>query len=251
MGVGLRVHRGGDGEPVLLMIHGLGASSDVWTGVRSNLPGRWPGAWMAPDLPGHGRSTPLDDYTFDALTAELAQEFSTSDRVVVLGHSLGGVIGVMMAGGRFDVDVIGVVGLGIKVSWTQEELGRAQAVARRPVSWFDSREDAAQRYLRTAGLTGLLQPSDDAVIAGLVEDSGRWRPALDPRAFGVGAPDMPLLLAQAKAPVLLARGEHDQLVSDDQLRDLVPDPVTLPGVGHNAHVERPDAVVGLLGKLGF
>jgi hypothetical protein len=36
------------------------------------------------------------------------------------------------------------------------------------------------------------------------------------------------------------------MVSDRQLGDLVPDPVTLPGLGHNAHLEDPAAVYGLL-----
>ena len=251
MGTELRVSRGGDGQPVLLLLHGLGATGDVWAGIRSTLKDRWPGSWLAPDLPGHGRSPALDDYTFDSLTAPVTAEFSTTDRVVVLGHSLGGVIGLTLASDRFPVHVIGVIGIGIKMSWTSGELDRAQALARRPLSWFDSREDAAQRLLRTAGLVGLLDPADDAVSAGLVEESGRWRLALDPAAFAVGAPDMPRLIAEAATPVVLARGEHDHMVSDEQLRELVRAPVTLSGLGHNAHVENPEAVVALLDRLGL
>ena len=36
------------------------------------------------------------------------------------------------------------------------------------------------------------------------------------------------------------------MVSEADLRALVPDPVTLPGLGHNAHVEDRTAVVDLL-----
>jgi pimeloyl-ACP methyl ester carboxylesterase len=46
--------------------------------------------------------------------------------------------------------------------------------------------------------------------------------------------------------VILARGEHDHMVTDQQLSDLVPQPVTLPGLGHNAHLEDPAAVYALL-----
>jgi pimeloyl-ACP methyl ester carboxylesterase len=42
--------------------------------------------------------------------------------------------------------------------------------------------------------------------------------------------------------VTLARGERDPLNTDDELRALVDEPVTLPGLGHNAHVEDPAAV---------
>jgi pimeloyl-ACP methyl ester carboxylesterase len=56
MEAGLRVHGGGSGEPVLLLLHGLGATGDVWEGWRPLLARRWPGRWLAPDLPGHGGS---------------------------------------------------------------------------------------------------------------------------------------------------------------------------------------------------
>jgi pimeloyl-ACP methyl ester carboxylesterase len=48
-------------------------------------------------------------------------------------------------------------------------------------------------------------------------------------------------------PVRLARGELDPMVSATQLAALVPDPIELAGLGHNAHVERPAALLPLLG----
>jgi pimeloyl-ACP methyl ester carboxylesterase len=54
------------------------------------------------------------------------------------------------------------------------------------------------------------------------------------------------LLSQVSCPVVLARGEHDPMVSHEQLAVLVPVPVTLAGLGHNAHVESPESVLGLL-----
>jgi pimeloyl-ACP methyl ester carboxylesterase len=46
--------------------------------------------------------------------------------------------------------------------------------------------------------------------------------------------------------VRLARGEHDPMVTTAHLEALVPDPVVLPGLGHNAHVDSPEAVAELL-----
>ena len=57
---------------------------------------------------------------------------------------------------------------------------------------------------------------------------------------------MPRLLAETRAQITLARGEHDPLVTDDQLARLQATRVTLPGLGHNAHVEDPAAVAALL-----
>lgn len=239
MGGGLRVLGGGSGEPVLVLLHGLGATADVWNTWRSLLADTWPGRWIAPDLPGHGDSVALAEYTFDGLAEAVAGVVEPGSEVVVLGHSLGGVVGLALAGGRHPLRVRAVIGLGIKTDWTEEELDRAQALAQRPTTWFATRDEAAVRYLRVAGLAGLLPASDPAVDAGLRQQHGQWRLALDPAAFGVGAPDMAGLLARAQGKVTLARGELDPMNTDEQLADLGVHTVTIPGLGHNAHVEDP------------
>ena len=65
-------------------------------------------------------------------------------------------------------------------------------------------------------------------------------------AFGVGAPDMAGLLAGTEAAVVLTRGEHDLMNTDEQLAALGAPTVTLAGLGHSAHVEKPAAVLALL-----
>jgi pimeloyl-ACP methyl ester carboxylesterase len=234
----LRVRSGGQGEPVVLLLHGLGATAEVWDGLVPLLPG----AWVAPDLPGHGGSASLPEYTFAAV-AEAVADLVDPAGTVVLGHSFGGVIGLHLAGRP---GVRGVIGLGIKVAWTPDELARAAALAAREPARFATRDGAAARHLRISGLDGLVAPDAPAALAGVVEQDGEWRPALDPRAFGVGDPRVAALLAAAPVPVVLARGEHDAMVSAEQLRALVPAPVDLPGLGHNAHVEAPAAVAALL-----
>jgi len=246
MADGLRVHEGGSGKPLLVLLHGLGATGDVWDRWRPLLAQRWPGRWLAPDLPGHGGSPPLAAYSFDGFAAAVAGAVQPGTPVVVLGHSLGGVVGLVLASGRFAVPVQAVIGLGIKVAWTDQELERAQALARQPLTWFASRDEAAARYLRVSGLGGLLPAGDPAVGAGLREHDGRWRLAMDPAAFAVGAPDMAQLLARSQAPVTLARGEHDPMNTDEQLARLGAPAVTLPGLGHNAHVEDPELSMILL-----
>jgi pimeloyl-ACP methyl ester carboxylesterase len=283
----LRVQEGGSGEPLLVLLHGLGATGDVWGKWSPLLARRWPGRWIAPDLPGHGGSPPLAAYTFDGLAAAVADSIAHSQgvvppdqhggglraiggsgpsgsgvslgdtapgqqsvppdqHIVVLGHSLGGVVGLALASGTFGVPIQAVIGLGIKVAWTDEELDRAKAVACRPTAWFASRDEAAARYLRVSGLADLLPSADPAVDAGLREQDGRWRLAMDSLAFAVGAPDMADLLARSQAPVTLARGEHDPMNTDQQLSRLGVPTRTLPGLGHNAHVENPELAITLL-----
>ena len=242
----LRVHDGGSGEPLLVLLHGLGATGDVWRGWQPLLTRRWRGRWLAPDLPGHGDSPPLAAYTFDGFAAAVAGIIPPDARAIVLGHSLGGVVGLALASGGFGVPVDAVIGLGIKVVWSDEDLDRAQALAHRAPVLFASRDEAAARYLRVSGLAGLLPADDTAVDAGLREQDGQWRLAMDPGAFAVGAPDMAQLVARTQAPVTLARGERDGMNTDEQLRRFDPGAVTLPGLGHNAHVESPERSISLL-----
>jgi pimeloyl-ACP methyl ester carboxylesterase len=244
----LRVEHGGEGEPLLVLLHGLGASADVWSGLHELVRARWPGCWLTPDLPGHGRSARLSRYTIGHLAASVARVVPSADRVVVLGHSLGGAVALALASGWFGVRVSAVCGLGIKVTWTVDELARARTLAARPNPVYPTRLEAAERYLKLAGLTELVAP--DAVSdAALIQTDGAWSVAFDPAAFAVGAPDMPGLLAAARAHVVLAVGERDPMCSVDHLRALVPDPVVLPGLGHNAHVESPQALWPLLERL--
>jgi pimeloyl-ACP methyl ester carboxylesterase len=246
----VRVQGGGDGQPTLLLLHGLGATGDVWNSWRPLLERHWPGRWLAPDLPGHGGSHPLDSYSFRTFAAGLASILDPRDRIVVLGHSLGGVLGLVLAGDGFDLAVERVVGVGIKVAWSEDDLAKARQLGERPVAWFPTRDEAAARYLRISGLTGLLDPGSPEVDAGIRQEGERWRLALDPPAFGLGAPDMPALLAASRAPVLLARGDGDAMVTDEQLARLGAAAVTLPGLGHNAHVEDPAAVFRLIEPTG-
>lgn len=130
MDAGLRALQGGSGEPLLLLLHGLGATGDAWAGWLPLLAGRWPGRWLAPDLPGHGGSPPLAAYTFDGFAAAVAGIVPSGGGIVVLGHSLGGVVGLALAGREYGLPVRAVIGLGIKTDWTDEDLDRARAFAR-------------------------------------------------------------------------------------------------------------------------
>jgi pimeloyl-ACP methyl ester carboxylesterase len=57
---------------------------------------------------------------------------------------------------------------------------------------------------------------------------------------------MAQLLGRSQASVTLARGERDPMNTDHQLAGLGVPTVTLPGLGHNAHVESPELSIALL-----
>jgi len=237
---------GRDDGPLLVLLHGLGATSEVYAAVESLLPDTWPGGWLLVDLPGHGRSAWDATYTFRRHADAVLSVLPADRELVVAGHSMGGVVALELA---TDPRVRGVVAFGVKVSWPDEHVEAAQRVAGGPVRVFDTRTEAAQRHLRLAGLAGLAAPDDPVAAAGVRETADGWRVAQDPATFGVGVPDMAGLLARAQCPVVLARGQHDPMVTDDDLAALVNDAVVLPGLGHNAHVEDPSAVLVLAGRF--
>jgi pimeloyl-ACP methyl ester carboxylesterase len=236
-------------SPSVLLLHGLGANGGVWTEFERMLDREWDGRRIAPDLPGHGAAPRLHSYSFGSLASAVADALEPDEPVVVVGHSLGGVVGLVLAARESAVDVRGVVALGVKVAWTDDDLARAQALAARPPVTFASREEAAARFLRVAGLEGLVDADHPAVERGVAEAANGWRLTMDAATFGVGAPDLPALLAAAQAPVVLARGEHDALQTTEQLCALDPGAVELPGLGHNAQVEDPAAVWQLVRSL--
>jgi pimeloyl-ACP methyl ester carboxylesterase len=58
-----------------------------------------------------------------------------------------------------------------------------------------------------------------------------------------------VLLAAARARVVLATGTNDRMVPISDLRKIAPEAIELPGVGHNLHVQAPSALLPLVRRL--
>lgn len=98
----MRVWEGGVGVP-LLAVHGLGGSGRYFQGLTSRLEDRF--AVVAPDLAGFGASSKPEDETYDRAfhLANLDAALEAQDgEVVVLGHSIGGVIAALWAAAHAD-----------------------------------------------------------------------------------------------------------------------------------------------------
>jgi pimeloyl-ACP methyl ester carboxylesterase len=250
----LHLDRGGSGEPTLLLLHGMGGSAAVWTPLTPLLDKHWPGSWVAPDLPGHGRTGPTADgtYSYGGLAAAVADVVEQGGPVAILGHSLGGAVGLALAAGAAGANVQGVVGVGIKVRWTEQELAGAQAFAARGAQVCATRDEAAERAVKAAGLAGLVALEDPAVDTLVHRVRDAWRLGFDLRALTVGVPDMTgwlATLAKRGVPVTLAAGERDPMSPVEHLRELGAEPVILAGLGHSAHVQHPAALLPLIERL--
>ena len=233
----------------ILLLHGLGATAAVWSGVQRAIEQRSLGRCVAPDLGGHGGSAWQSHYTIGGHAAEVAEHVRGAQTLFVIGHSLGAYIGLALASRWFGVDVDGVLGVGPKVTWSETDLQGSRELASRPVRWYATAEEAWARYRRVSGLDAAIAPSDEWLARGVVQGAEGWRLSQDPRTFAVAGAPFDSLVKSARARVILARGERDSMVSTGELRAHASEAVELPGFGHNVHVENPDAIVDLLQKL--
>jgi len=167
----------------------------------------------------------------------------------VLGHSFGGYVALALASGWFGARVRGVLAVGTKLSFSDEDRRRAAELARRPSRTFATLPEAIERYRKVSGLDAAIAPGDALLARGTAPDAAGFRLAADPATLGVEVPAFAALLAAARCPVIAIRGEHDPLVSGVELRAAVAGAIDVPGRGHNLHVEDPSALLPLVDRL--
>jgi pimeloyl-ACP methyl ester carboxylesterase len=95
----------GSAAATAVYVHGLGGSSTNWTDLSTQLAGYADG--YSPDLPGFGKSEPLDGYDFSmvahARTMIEYLEFLDRGPVHLMGNSMGGTVALVVAAARPDL----------------------------------------------------------------------------------------------------------------------------------------------------
>jgi pimeloyl-ACP methyl ester carboxylesterase len=232
----------GSGAPVLVLLHGLGVNGAVWDPLLPYLED-WPGRILVPDLRGHGRSPHAAAYSDETHAADVASLIAGERDVHVIGHSMGGMIGLVVSNGAYAVDVTAVFAFAMKTAWTEAELARLRELAGKPARTFATRDEAAGRFLRVSGLEGLVAADSRVVEAGVVQDVDGFRLAADPRTAMVAGTSAAARYRDSTARCWLACGASDALVTLDQLRAIDSAAIDLGEAGHNVHVEQPARLV--------
>jgi magnesium chelatase accessory protein len=260
---GLRWHvqRMGQG-PVLLLLHGTAAATHSWRGLMPLLARRF--TVIAPDLPGHGfTSAPSPrGLTLPGMAASLAALLASLgvQPVLAAGHSAGAAVLLRLAlDGR--IAPRAVVGLNAALIPIGREhtaffTGAARLLAALPgvpraFAWLANDRGVAERLLRDTG--SRVEPRGVELYARLFRKPGHLRSALGMMA---GWDLKPLLrdLPRLGPPLVLVVGAGDRAVPPadaERVRRILPAAriVTLPGLGHLAHEEAPEAVARLLEDL--
>ena len=239
----------GAGTAVVLL-HGNSSSSEIF---RHQLHGRLGQKYrlLAPDLPGHGRSSdaadPLGTYSLAGYAAVVSRVLAelALPKLVVVGHSLGGHIMLRAMGGL-------------------ENLAGAMIFGAPPLSGNTECFASAFRPHPGAGLLfkGALSEDEVRGFGALVFDQIADIPAFayddvrrtDPHAREqLGASlqagdygDETQIIAHSPLPLAVLHGERDGLINGDYVSSLdyrqlwQGRMVTFPGCGHSPHWQAPD-----------
>jgi pimeloyl-ACP methyl ester carboxylesterase len=227
--------------PTLLILHGASADGEVWQDLLPAL-AKASRRLLIPDLPGHGRSLPLPLYGLGNIAARLASLFEQDEHVSVLGHSLGGALGITLASNLYGIIVDCVLAIDVKLNWTAEEVSKGRELALRPARTFDTEDDAVERYLKVSGLHGIVDPNSSMARSGVKAVSGGYGLRTDPGTNRIAGTTVRRVARSIDVPLHLLVGNRNPMMSEREMRELDPGGRLLESCGHNAHVERPDLV---------
>lgn len=241
---------GGSGDRLYLLIHGLGCTSEVWRGFTQIIEKQTTGRWIAPDLRGHGRSPWSATYAIGHHAADVAALIQDEENITIVGHSMGALIGIVLATGIFGIRPSSTLGVGLKCDWPEDERDKLVEFAGRPTRWFENEKDAIERYLRVSGLEGLVDPASSDLKPSIFRGEGGFRLAADPKTVTVGGPPDGIFdCARNTTPIRLACGEHDTVTHIEGLKKMDPEAIQIRGLGHNCHVEDPETLWHLVNEF--
>jgi magnesium chelatase accessory protein len=253
-GIRWHVQVAGNG-PVILLLHGTGASTHSWRDVLPRLAERF--TVVAPDLPGHGFSSAMTSPTLPAMAAAvraLVAELGVTPALVV-GHSAGAAIALRLSLASpvpvvaFNGALLPFPGMAAAIFPTLAKLLFVNPVVPALFALQARAPGTVARLLASTGST--LDARGSALYARLFRRSDHVAGALAMMAnwdLGSLAADYPRLTA----PLLLVYGDRDATVPPQVSRNVAARVagatlVALPGLGHLAHEEDPAGAVGIIG----
>ncbi len=242
------------GRPTILMLHGGGQNRFSWKNTGQVLAD---GGYhvIALDSRGHGDSdrAPGADYAIETLTADVLHVLEAIEGpVVLIGASMGGLTGILVADSAGPDKVTGLVLVDVVPRYEKNGSARIRDFMMTNLKGFGSLEEAADAV--AAYLPYRDKPrSPEGLRKNLRLRDGRWYWHWDP-AFMTAPGDDPELRTEnferaamdLKIPILLIRGKLSDVVSPEGVRHFlatVPraEFVELSNAGHTAAGDDNDA----------
>lgn len=245
--------------PTVLMLHGIGGGHLAFAPQVETLAGAGYRA-VAWDMPGYGRSAPIEPYTFKGLAQSCVDLIDAlqCESVVLVGHSMGGMVAQEVVARRPD-KVSRLVLAGTSAAFGKRTDGRsAEAWAQQFIAQRTAPLDAGKSMAEVAQVLVPQMTGPGALPEGLRlaehcmggVPAATYRRALECLVTF----DRQQQLADIRVPTLLIGGEFDRVASPavmKQMADAIPRAryAELQGIGHLMNLEAPDDFDGLL--LGF
>ena len=236
--------------PALVLLHGFTQTRQSWRRTVLALgAGRYRA--LVPDLPGHGQAVHRTA-SFDACTAYVRA--LAPDRFTLAGYSMGGRI-ALHAALQLQPQLDRLVLIGASPGLADPAEREARRAADEALA---ERIEAigVEAFVTEWGAQPLFAGQPERVAAAAHADRLRNRPAglaAALRGLGTGAME-PLWerLGELTIPVTLVTGERDAKFREiaERMAERLPAArlVVVPGAGHAAHLEQPEAVAYQLGS---
>jgi pimeloyl-ACP methyl ester carboxylesterase len=234
-GVPIAYETHGTGDVALVFVHGWSCDRSYWRGQLAPFARDF--TVVAVDLGGHGDSgLARDSWSIDAFGEDVAAVVTRLrlQRVVLVGHSLGGGVAIEAAR-RLPGRVVGVV-------WVDafKELGVSLTVEQRQAAIAPFRADfmgRTDRFVRRM----FPSDSDSALVSRVVADM-----TAAPPSVGIGALEsamlyndrVPQALRELQLPVVAINADHEPTDTASLARHGI-EVVMMPGVGHFPMLEAP------------
>ncbi len=234
----------------MLFLHGLAGHRDEWRPIVDLLDADV--GIVIPDQRAHGTSCGTEDLVLDRSSyvqdAVTLIEQSLASRVIVVGHSMGGIVATLLAHARPDlVQELVLIETGMNAvghetlsdlarwfeTWPDNFVDRAEAAnffgptGRSTPAWIDGLEESP------TGLTRRFQPRDMVATMRSLGGLDRWKQWED-----------------ITAPTVLLQGSSSAISDGDMKRMLTTGPKTdlivVDNSCHDVHLDQPERVASVL-----
>jgi 3-oxoadipate enol-lactonase len=240
--------RWGEGDRVVVLLHGVGGGREAWGDTMSGTGAALADAGyrvIAADLPGYGDSATIEPYDMAGLATVVADLIRALQpaRCALVGHSMGGMVAQeVMARAPQQVQAL-------VLSGTSPAFGRADGawqaefLAQRLAPLDAGRGMAALAPGLVLGMASPTAPHDAVARAAVLMSAvpeATYRRALQ----ALAGFDRRESLRDLRVPVLCLAGAHDRNAPAAVMQQMAArmadaEVVVMPGVGHLANMEAP------------